>query len=124
MTINDIRGMFPALQQQVYGHPLVYFDNAATSQRLASAIRRMDGLALGANANIHRAVHKLASDAEELNNCSGCSRAASLIMKSDGGQRSFKVEVASPEGMSYARDIAKKYGVTYEMLTGRKEKED
>ena len=65
MTINDIRGMFPALQQQVYGHPLVYFDNAATSQRLESAIRRMDGLALGANANIHRAVHKLASDATE-----------------------------------------------------------
>ena len=57
--------MFPALQQQVYGHPLVYFDNAATSQRLESAIRRMDGLALGANANIHRAVHKLASDATE-----------------------------------------------------------
>ena len=65
MTINDIRGMFPALQQQVFGHPLVYFDNAATSQRLESAIRRMDGLALGANANIHRAVHKLASDATE-----------------------------------------------------------
>ena len=65
MTINDIRGMFPALQQQVYGHPLVYFDNAATSQRLENAIRRMDGLALGANANIHRAVHKLASDATE-----------------------------------------------------------
>ncbi len=65
MTINDIRGMFPALQQQVYGHPLVYFDNAATSQRLESAIRRMDGLALGANANIHRAVHKLASEATE-----------------------------------------------------------
>ncbi len=57
--------MFPALQQQVYGHPLVYFDNAATSQRLESAIRRMDGLALGANANIHRAVHKLASEATE-----------------------------------------------------------
>ena len=69
-------------------------------------------------------MHKLASDAEELNNCSGGSRAASLIMKSDGGQRSFKVEVASPERMSYASDIAKKYGVTYEMLTGRKEKED
>ena len=65
MTINDIRGMFPALQQQVYGHPLVYFDNAATSQRLESAIKRMDSLALGANANIHRAVHKLASDATE-----------------------------------------------------------
>jgi hypothetical protein len=39
-------------------------------------------------------------------------------MKSDGGKRSFKVETARPEGMSYAHDIAEKYGVTYEMLTG------
>ena len=37
-------------------------------------------------------------------------------MKSDNGKRSFKVEVASPEGLSYAKDIAEKYGVTYEML--------
>lgn len=65
MTINDIRNMFPALGQQVYSRPLVYFDNAATSQRLENAVRRLDGLALGANANIHRAVHKLASDATE-----------------------------------------------------------
>ena len=66
-------------------------------------------------------MHKLASDAEELNRENEGARVASLIMKSDGGKRSFKVEVASPEGMSYASDIAKKYGVTYEMLTGRKE---
>lgn len=65
MTINDIRDLFPALGQQVYSRPLVYFDNAATSQRLENAVRRLDGLALGANANIHRAVHKLASDATE-----------------------------------------------------------
>lgn len=65
-------------------------------------------------------MHKLASDAEELNRGNEGARVASLIMKSDGGKRSFKVEVASPEGMSYASDIAKKYGVTYEMLTGRK----
>jgi len=65
-------------------------------------------------------MHKLASDAEELNRENKGARVASLIMKSDGGKRSFKVEVASPEGMSYASDIAKKYGVTYEMLTGRK----
>ena len=65
MTINDIRDIFPALGQQVYSRPLVYFDNAATSQRLENAVRRLDGLALGANANIHRAVHKLASDATE-----------------------------------------------------------
>ena len=65
MRIQEIRKMFPALSQKVYGKPLVYFDNAATSQRLESAVRRMDELALGTNANIHRAVHKLAADATE-----------------------------------------------------------
>lgn len=65
MNIQDIRNMFPALSQTVYGKPLVYFDNAATSQRLESVVRRMDRLSLGTNANIHRAVHKLAMDATE-----------------------------------------------------------
>ncbi len=60
-------------------------------------------------------MHKLAAEAQELDGGAGVS---SLIMKSDNGKRSFKVEVASPEGLSYARDIAEKYGVTYEMLTG------
>ena len=57
--------MFPALAQQVYGKPLVYFDNAASSQRLEGAVRKMEDLALRTNANIHRAVHKLAVDATE-----------------------------------------------------------
>ncbi len=62
-------------------------------------------------------MHKLAADVEEMNEQTGGAKASSLVVKSDGGKRSFKVEVAAPEGMSYARDIAQKYGVTYEMLT-------
>lgn len=65
MRIQDIRKMFPALSQTVYGKPLVYFDNAATAQRPESVVRQMESLALGTNANIHRAVHKLAADATE-----------------------------------------------------------
>ena len=57
--------MFPALSGKVYGKPLVYFDNAATSQRLKTVVDKMESLALGVNANIHRAVHKLAADATE-----------------------------------------------------------
>ena len=65
MRIQDIRNMFPALTASVYGRPLVYFDNAATSQRLEGVVKKMGELALWSNANIHRAVHKLASDATE-----------------------------------------------------------
>ena len=66
-------------------------------------------------------MHKLAADIDSLNAESAAEgakvKAESLVALSDGGQRSFKVKVAPPQGMSYARDIAEKYGVTYEMLT-------
>ncbi|MBR5176087.1 MAG: SufS family cysteine desulfurase [Bacteroidales bacterium] len=65
MRIQDIREMFPALSERVYGKPLVYFDNAATAQRLKTVVDKTSRLALESNANIHRAVHKLASDATE-----------------------------------------------------------
>ena len=61
-------------------------------------------------------MHKLGIDCEGFTDSSA--RAASLIVKSEGGTRSFKLEAAPPEGSSYAADIAKKYGVTFEMLTG------
>ena len=62
-------------------------------------------------------MHKLAYDIDELNANSGQFKAASLIVASDNGVRSYKVRLAPPVGLSYAADIAKKYGVTYEMLT-------
>ena len=65
-------------------------------------------------------MHKLTSDIGEINaegaKEGSSSKAASLVVLSDGGERSFKVKVAPPQGMSYARDIAQKYGVTYDML--------
>ena len=63
-------------------------------------------------------MHKLGEDAGELE-CDGSgAAAASLVMKTEEGRRSFKVALAKPEGSSYAKDIAEKYGVTYDMLVG------
>ena len=62
-------------------------------------------------------MHKLAIDAPEYSKDMPV-KASSLVVKSEGGNRSFKVEIAPPEFQSYASDIAKKYGVTFEMLTG------
>ena len=59
-------------------------------------------------------MHKLAQNAGELN-------VSSLVMASEEGKRSYKAVEKAPEGSSYARDIAAKYGVTYEMLTGEQE---
>lgn len=62
-------------------------------------------------------MHKLGDDIEEFNQENPEAKASSLIVQSEGGERSFKIKIAPPEGKSHARDIAKKYGVTYEMLT-------
>ena len=61
-------------------------------------------------------IHKLGEDAEEFSLESNGAGAASLVMRTDDGKRSFKVALAQPEGSSYAKDIAEKYGVTYDML--------
>ena len=68
-------------------------------------------------------MHKLGEDAQELTHESSRAGAASLIMRTEDGKRSFKVALAQPEGSSYARDIAEKYGVTYDMLVSGSEKQ-
>lgn len=61
--VNKIRADFPILRRQVHGKPLVYLDNAATSQKPESVIRAMDDYYRTYNANIHRGVHTLAEEA-------------------------------------------------------------
>ena len=61
--IKEIRNLFPALSRKVYGKDLVYLDNAATSQRERSVIDMWNNISTESNANIHRAVHRLADEA-------------------------------------------------------------
>ena len=63
--VNEIRSMFPALSRKVYGKELVYFDNAATSQRPQSVVEKWTEISTQSNANIHRAVHRLADEATQ-----------------------------------------------------------
>ena len=65
MNIKEIRSMFPALSRKVYGKDLVYLDNSATSQRPQSVIDEWTRISSESNANIHRAVHRLADEATQ-----------------------------------------------------------
>ncbi len=65
MVVNEIRNQFPVLFRKVYGKDLVYFDNAATSQRPQSVIEEWNRITAESNANIHRAVHRLADEATQ-----------------------------------------------------------
>lgn len=58
--VEKIRQEFPELGEQVYGKALVYLDNAATSQRPRSVIRKWTEMSEKYNANLHRAVHRIA----------------------------------------------------------------
>ncbi len=61
--IYSIRNLFPILQREVKGKPLVYLDNAATSQKPSVVIDALTNYYSGYNANIHRGIHTLAEEA-------------------------------------------------------------
>lgn len=63
--IEEIRNQFPVLSRKVYGKDLIYFDNAATSQRPQSVLDMWNKISSESNANIHRAVHRLADEATQ-----------------------------------------------------------
>ena len=65
MTAEEIRSLFPQLSETVYGKPLVYLDNAATSLRPQQVIDKWDVLSSTRSSNLHRAVHKIANEATE-----------------------------------------------------------
>ena len=65
MKTEELRKEFPILSRKVNGRDLVYFDNAATSQRPRSVIEEWNRLTSYSNANIHRAVHTMAEECTE-----------------------------------------------------------
>ncbi|QNK56046.1 cysteine desulfurase [Paenibacillus sp. PAMC21692] len=65
MNINAVREQFPILHQEVNGHPLVYLDSAASSQKPRSVIDAMKRYYELDNANVHRGVHTLGSRATD-----------------------------------------------------------
>src|SRR5258708_39548269 len=58
-----LRGDFPILDQKVHGHPLVYFDNAASSQKPRAVLEALDNYYERDNANVHRGIHELSNRA-------------------------------------------------------------
>ncbi|MCJ2544646.1 SufS family cysteine desulfurase, partial [Thermostichus vulcanus] len=62
---EQVRADFPILQRQVHGHPLIYFDNAATSQKPLSVLQAMERYYQHSNANVHRGVHTLSNEATD-----------------------------------------------------------
>lgn len=65
MDINLIRAQFPILGREVYGKPLIYLDNAATSQTPRSVVEAIDRAYYGHKANVHRGVHSLSQEATD-----------------------------------------------------------
>ena len=63
--VQEIRAQFPILKELVHGKPLVYFDNAATSQKPRRVIKAESAYYATINANVHRGVHTLSTKATE-----------------------------------------------------------
>ena len=66
LNIEKIRQDFPILSREVYGKPLIYLDNAATTQKPLCVLDAMRDEYLNVNANVHRGVHYLSQQATDL----------------------------------------------------------
>ena len=64
--VNLIRKDFPILERQLYGHPLVYLDNTATSQTPSCVVDAIEKMYYHSKANVHRGVHTLSQEATDL----------------------------------------------------------
>ncbi|MDD3077069.1 MAG: aminotransferase class V-fold PLP-dependent enzyme, partial [Proteiniphilum sp.] len=65
LDINKIREDFPILSREVYGKPLVYLDNAATTQKPRCVMEKITDMYTSVNANVHRGVHFLSQAATD-----------------------------------------------------------
>ncbi len=65
LDIQSIRKDFPILQRTIYDHPLIYFDNSATTQKPRCVVEKIEEEYYNVNANIHRGVHFLSQQATE-----------------------------------------------------------
>ena len=65
LDVQAIREDFPVLRRKVYDRPLVYLDNAATSQKPQSVIQALVDYYEGYNSNVHRGVHALSMEATD-----------------------------------------------------------
>jgi hypothetical protein len=65
---SALRGDFPVLAQDVHGKPLVYFDNAATSQKPRQVIDAISRYYERDNSNVHRGIHELSNAADDERN--------------------------------------------------------
>lgn len=71
---------------------------------------------LGVRSVFNTHMHDLARNLDEVNSIEGSSKIESMVTGVDHGQRSFKIFIAPPQGISYAKDIAIKYGVTFDSI--------
>ncbi len=66
MDIDNIRSQFPILDRKIYGRPLIYLDNTATSQTPRRVVEAIEHMYYNTKANVHRGVHTLSQEATDL----------------------------------------------------------
>ena len=71
VDFKEIRGEFPILDQEIHGHPLVYLDSAATSQKPNAVIDAEANFYRTINAGVHRGAHELAARSLRRGPCQG-----------------------------------------------------
>ncbi|WP_207420764.1 aminotransferase class V-fold PLP-dependent enzyme [Desertivirga brevis] len=106
---NPVREQFPSLNQMVYGKPLIYLDNAATTQKPWRVINAVQDYYTTINSNIHRGVHYLSQKATDAYETSRNTVAAFINAKSS---REVIFTKGTTEGINLVADCFSRYGIS------------
>src|SRR5699024_12381356 len=106
MDIQAIREQFPVLDREVNGHPLVYLDSSATSQKPSSVIEAVNNYYRETNSNVHRGVQTLGSRGTDL-----YEGAREKVRQLIGARKTAEMRFtrSTTTGIN---DVANSYGVT------------
>ena len=107
MNIEKIREDFPILSRTVYGKPLVYFDNGATTQKPRLVIDSIVDEYYSVNANVHRGVHYLSQQATELHEAGLSMPPERMRLSLRGGRRKALICLFPALEMSLCRKVMK-----------------
>ena len=106
LDVARIRGDFPVLHQMISGKPLVYMDNAATTQKPQSVIDALVSYYSNDNANVHRGVHTLSQRATDLYE-EARAKVRVLLNAASDFEESLRLNPRHPQAAAMRRDIKK-----------------
>ena len=119
--VSDSLGLITTLRSEADQNTLILFNETYSTTSAVDGLYLSKDLLhilkkMGTSVIFNTHIHEVARSIEEMNDWEGESRVVSLVMEIRDNQNTFKIKRSAPDSKSYAQNIAKKYGITFDQM--------